>query len=142
MQIIDRILFLLKVLGFGNQTEFMRDLEMSHTTIGRWKKGNNIDPIVLNLIECKYNISRKWLREGVGNMFNENAIPPGLSDDEQILLKFFKQLQPQEKASIIAAVQEKHELFMLRHKSSFIDTQINMNDGDVNNIQNENQDRD
>lgn len=105
----DRIRKLRRSLDLTQQ-EFADRIGVKRNTIANYETGRN-DPVdsVTSLICREFNVSEKWLREGVGEMFvpdvpNELdalALKYGLSDIDRVLIDKYLSLKPKSRDTII-----------------------------------------
>jgi transcriptional regulator with XRE-family HTH domain len=86
-----RILEIRKKLGL-NQGEFAKRLGLSHTTISTTESGKTpLTEANIRLICFTFGVNETWLRNGTGDMMNEEVL---LSDWEKRLLELFGKLSP------------------------------------------------
>ena len=84
-QMKDRLKLFRKKLGL-KQRDVAERLEMNVGTVGSWECGSEKVPKTRIYQLCKeYNLSRKWLETGVGEMFEK---PTELAQREQIARMF------------------------------------------------------
>jgi transcriptional regulator with XRE-family HTH domain len=86
-----RIRTLRKSLNNGKgikQAEFAEKLGVQHSSVSLWEKDININDKTVKAICYTFNVSEKWLKDGLGDMS-----PPLTVSDETILEKF-RQLSP------------------------------------------------
>lgn len=89
----ERLKKLRKVLDLTQQ-EFADRLGVKRNTIAQYEIGRNepIDAVIVSICR-EFNVSRKWLCDGVGEMFapdddlNDLVSKYGLSEDDRILIK-------------------------------------------------------
>ena len=96
-----RIKQLRKALGLS-QIEFGENIGAHHSSVSEWENGKvEIKESSINLIELRYNVNSKWLREGEGEMFL-----PAISPLEPFI-EWIKTLQPDKKIWLKIELEEK-----------------------------------
>ena len=97
----ERIRVLRKTLKL-KQADFGRQIGLTQTSLSMIERGvNNLTDKNIKLICSAFNVSEEWLREGTGNMFNDNpyvkelcAICNALTPETQLsLLKMARELR-------------------------------------------------
>lgn len=95
----ERLKKLRKALDLTQQ-EFADRLGVKRNTIAQYEIGRNepIDAVIVSICR-EFNVSRKWLCDGVGEMFapdddlNDLVSKYGLSEDDRILIKKYIDLK-------------------------------------------------
>jgi transcriptional regulator with XRE-family HTH domain len=86
-----RITALRKYLGF-NQTQFAKELGVTSAAISAIELGKaNIPETNIRLICFTFKVNEVWLRDGVGEMMDDEA---ALTEYEKRLLAVFRELSP------------------------------------------------
>jgi len=87
-----------------NQTEFGQKLSLNHASISTIENGKTpLTESNIRLICFTFGVNEAWLRDGTGEMFDEEAL---LSDWEKRLLGLFRELTPSAKEVIIDHVEK------------------------------------
>jgi transcriptional regulator with XRE-family HTH domain len=102
--IAERIRELRENLGI-NQDDFAKKIDLDRSHISKFEKGA-ITPKDrhIALICGAFNVNEVWLRNGIGEMYNPPPDEPPLTDNEEKLLKLFKQLLPDLQKYVIEQV--------------------------------------
>jgi transcriptional regulator with XRE-family HTH domain len=87
----NRLKLLRKKLGL-TQAKFASGIDMAQNSYSQIESGNTIlTDKNITLICLTYGVNETWLRDGIGDMFDEEAL---LSDWEKHLLELFGKLSP------------------------------------------------
>jgi transcriptional regulator with XRE-family HTH domain len=98
MMINKRIVELRKKLGL-NQADFAERLGIKRSTVANIETDRNpLTEANIRLICFTFKVDEEWLREGMGDMMDEEA---ALSDYERRLLGFFRELSPSAQDMVI-----------------------------------------
>jgi transcriptional regulator with XRE-family HTH domain len=82
-----------------NQSEFARKLGVTSTLINKIEAGKTpLTETNIRLICFTFGVNEAWLRDGTGDMMNEEAL---LSDWEKRLLELFRKLSPRARELLI-----------------------------------------
>jgi transcriptional regulator with XRE-family HTH domain len=99
----DRLVQLRKSLGL-TQGEFGEMINLTDPMISLYESGKRIpNDRVIQLICTTFNVREEWLREGKGEMMDEEAL---LSDYERRLLALFRRLSPGAQKAFIEYVEK------------------------------------
>jgi transcriptional regulator with XRE-family HTH domain len=94
----ERITLLRKKLEL-KQTEFSAELGLKNSTISAIELGKNpLTEANIRLIALTFDVRQEWLREGTGDMMDEEAL---LTGREKRLLELFRQLSPVAQGMVI-----------------------------------------
>ena len=115
MTVGERIKYLRKdVLGMTQQ-KFGDSLSITKASVSRLESGeNNPSDQTVQLICREFKVRRKWLEEGLGEMFEpESSTPLGnlaveyhLNDDERLLIEKFINMTPTQRHLLIYHIKE------------------------------------
>jgi transcriptional regulator with XRE-family HTH domain len=100
MKIGERIKLLRKDLNL-TQSEFAEKINLKQAAIGMYENGSrNITEQSISLICSTFNVSKKWLHDGIGNMYIENTsiiLNDASLDatDKEILQSYVRMTPPQ-----------------------------------------------
>jgi transcriptional regulator with XRE-family HTH domain len=98
-----RISTLRKYLGL-NKTKFAQKIGVSSQHISMFEAGKaKFSETTINLICLTFGVRGEWLREGTGEMLDDEAL---LSERERRLLELFRQLSPKAQGMIIEYVEK------------------------------------
>lgn len=90
----DRLKQLRKALGL-KQREIAARLGVSTGSIGGWESGSDVPGAARIYQICKeFNVSEKWLRDGVGEMFNAPVVETDAETMKRNILELYDQLPP------------------------------------------------
>ncbi|MDR1452171.1 MAG: helix-turn-helix domain-containing protein [Helicobacteraceae bacterium] len=93
-----RITALRRHLGL-NQTKFAQKIGVTSQHVSMFEAGKaNFSETTINLICLTFGVNEEWLREGKGEMMDDEAL---LSERERRLLGFFRRLSPKAQMMII-----------------------------------------
>ena len=99
----ERIVKIRQVLGI-NQTKFAEKLGLTSATISSIEHGKSkLTEQTINLICLTFRVREEWLREGKGDMMDEEAM---LSEQEHQLLEFFRELTPLAREMLVEYAQK------------------------------------
>lgn len=102
----DRLKLLRKSLGF-KQREIAARLGVSTGSIGGWESGSDVPGAARIFQICKvFNVSEKWLREGVGEMFNAPVKETDAEITRRHILDLYDQMPPGLQAEFLKICQE------------------------------------
>jgi transcriptional regulator with XRE-family HTH domain len=108
----DRLVQLRKDLGL-TQGEFGKMVNLTDPMISLYESGKRTpNDRIIQLICTTFNIREKWLREGKGEMRDEEA---QLSDYEKRLLELFRRLSPGAQKAYLEYVEKIEALEALKH---------------------------
>jgi transcriptional regulator with XRE-family HTH domain len=90
------------------QREVAERLNVDVATYSLWERGRYPIPDVRAYQFCKeYNLSERWLRTGVGEMFERSVLPKQtLELFWNMIIAMFRQLPPRVQETLIAAMQD------------------------------------
>ena len=75
-----------------SQRKFCKNIFLEHSTFARMEQGaTRVNERIIELICTKYNVSREYLKNGKGEMFNGNS-PPDVKLEQ--LRQLFNELNP------------------------------------------------
>lgn len=94
------------------QREVAERLNVSEAAYSAWERGRDPIPDVRAYQFCKeYNISERWLRTGVGEMFERSVLPKQTSELLwNTIIAMFRQLSPRSQEGVLAVLQNFKEM--------------------------------
>lgn len=94
------------------QREVAERLNVSEAAYSTWERGRDPIPDVRAYQFCKeYNISERWLRTGVGEMFERSVLPKQtLELLWNTIIAMFRQLPPQSQEGVLAILHNFKEM--------------------------------
>jgi transcriptional regulator with XRE-family HTH domain len=87
-----------------NQTKFAQKIGVTSQHVSMFEAGRaRFSETTISLICLTFNVREEWLREGKGDMMDDEA---QLSDQERQLLALFRELSPQARKMLIEYAQK------------------------------------